>query len=81
MIEALTRSSRLLAAAFVVSALVGFGAPAQAADAEACMSAAECHGPLPQIYVKCRNGHTKCAHWACVHHKCAVQTCGRIGRK
>lgn len=78
MIKILTKSSPLLAAAIALSALVGAAAPAQAAAR--CVRASQCHGPLPQICVKCRNGRTECAHWACVAHRCVVQTCGRIGR-
>jgi hypothetical protein len=77
MITAATRSAKLFAAMIVVSALVGAGAPAQAADAERCIRAAQCHGPLPQICEQCGNGKSACAHWACVHHKCVVQICPR----
>jgi len=47
------------------------------AAAERCAEAPECHGPLPQICARCRDGHSECAHWACVHHKCVVRTCPR----
>ncbi len=77
MISALTRPSRLFAAIVLLGALVGAGAAAQAADVQRCMTAEECHGPLPQICEKCKDGKDACAHWACVHHKCKVEICPR----
>ena len=76
MISASTRPSRLFAAIVLFSALVGAGA-AQAADVQRCMKADECHGLLPQICEKCKDGKDACAHWACVHHKCTVEICPR----
>jgi len=75
MIGALTKTSALLAAVIAFSALAGTGAPAKAAGAARCNDAWECHGPLPQICVRCRDGHTECAHWVCVRHRCVVETC------
>ena len=75
MIKAVTGILLLLAAAVALSGLLGAGAPAQAAAVAHCMEAWECHGPLPQICVRCRDGHSECAHWACVRHKCVVETC------
>ena len=74
MINALARNSVLFAVIIVLSALVG--APAQAANSDRCRTASQCHGPLPQICMRCSNGHSACAHWACVHHKCEMQICG-----
>jgi len=73
MITASTRTSGLFAAIVVLSALVGAGAVAQAADVQRCKWADECRGPLPQICEKCKDGKDACAHWACVHHKCKVE--------
>jgi hypothetical protein len=70
MVKALTRTSLLFAAIIALSALVG--APAQAAY---CVRASQCHGPLPDLCIKCPNGHNGCAHHACVHHKCVVRYC------
>ena len=77
MIAALTRPSRLFAAIVLLSALVGAGAAAQAADVQRCMAADECRGPLPQICERCKDGKDACAHWACVHHKCTMEVCPR----
>ncbi len=77
MIKALTRPSRLFAAIVLLSALVGAGAAAQAADAQRCMRADECRGFLPQICERCGDGKEACAHWACVHHKCTMEICPR----
>jgi hypothetical protein len=71
MTKALTRTSLLFAALIALSALVG--APAQAADR--CTSASDCHGPLPQLCKKCKDGSDGCAHHACVHHKCVIRYC------
>lgn len=76
MIKALMRTSLLTAGIVALAALaLGAGAPAQAAKADRCVQAWDCHGPLPQICLKCSDGHFECAHWACVHHRCVVQTC------
>ncbi len=75
MIKALTRTVLLLSALVVLSPLGGAGSAAQAA--ERCHVADECKGPLPQICVRCRDGKDVCAHWACVHHRCVVETCPR----
>lgn len=74
MIKSLTLTSTLFAAILALSALVGAGAPAQAAGY--CNRASQCHGPLPQICERCRNGHTECAHHVCVHHRCGMRICG-----
>jgi len=76
MIKALQRTSPLFVAIVVLSALAG--ASAQAAGR--CVRASQCRGPLPQICERCGNGHTACAHWACLAHKCTVQICGRVTR-
>lgn len=73
MLKALTRTSMLLAAIISVSALTSGSAPA----AERCNTAKQCHGLLPQICMRCSNGHEACAHWACVRHRCVVETCPR----
>ena len=54
MINALARNSVLFAVIIVLSALVG--APAQAANSDRCRTASQCHGPLPQICMRCSNG-------------------------
>jgi hypothetical protein len=72
MIKALTRSPTLFAAIVTLNALVG--GPVQAA--ERCTTAQQCHGPLPQICMRCSGGQFACAHWACVRHACEVQMCG-----
>lgn len=74
MIEALKRTSLVLAAIVALSALTGAGARAQAADR--CHRADECHGPLPQLCKRCPDGRDGCAHWACVHHRCVIRYCG-----
>jgi hypothetical protein len=73
MIKALTTTVLLLAALLVLSPLGGAGAPAQAADR--CSVADECHGPLPQLCKRCKDGRDGCAHWACVHHRCVIAYC------
>jgi hypothetical protein len=78
MVKVLKRSSPVFAAIVALSALAGAGAPAQAAGH--CVRASQCHGPLPQICERCSNGHSVCAHWACVEHRCVVQLCGRVTR-
>ncbi len=80
MITALIGSSRLFAAIIVLGAVASVGAPAQAADAQRCIKAAECHGFLPHFCEVCSNGESACAHWACVHHECVMQTCERSAR-
>ena len=75
MIKVLGRTSLLLAAVVALSALAGASAPAQAAGAAKCNVAWDCHGPLPFICMRCSTGQYECAHWACVRHTCAVQTC------
>jgi hypothetical protein len=74
MIKALTGTLLLLAALIAVSTLPGAGVPAQAADR--CHRADECHGALPQLCKKCRDGKDGCAHWACERHRCVVRYCG-----
>jgi hypothetical protein len=77
--KALTRTATLFAAIVALTALAGVGPSAQAA--ERCRVADECHGPLPQICERCRDGHDVCAHWACVRHRCVVEICpGRYHR-
>lgn len=71
--KALTRTATLLAAIVAVSALAGVSAQA----AERCRTAEQCKGPLPQICVRCSDGKDVCAHWACVRHRCVVETCPR----
>jgi hypothetical protein len=78
MIKDFARSPRLFGAIIALSALVGAGASAQAAGY--CSRASQCRGPLPQICERCSNGHTACAHWTCVAHRCTVQICGRVTR-
>lgn len=74
MIAVAMRSVQLLAAMIALSALVSVGgAPAQAA--QRCITAKQCHGLLPQLCIKCKNGREGCAHWACVSHKCVVRYC------
>lgn len=75
-----TSALLLFAATVALSASLGLGAPAQAAEEGRCIIAKQCHGPLPQICEKCSNGHEACAHWACVRHRCVVQVCGRAVR-
>jgi len=67
----------VLAAAVALSTLAGASAPAQAAMAAKCEQAWDCHGPLPQLCVRCKDGHSECAHWACVRHKCAIEYCAK----
>ena len=74
MIKALRRTSLLLAALVVLSALPGTTAPVQAADW--CHWADQCHGPLPQLCKRCGGGRNGCAHWACVRDHCVVRYCG-----
>jgi hypothetical protein len=73
MLKTLTRTLPLFAGIVALSALVG--APAQAGEGARCLKASQCRGPLPDICMKCRNGHSACAHWACVHHRCVVRIC------
>jgi hypothetical protein len=62
------------AAIVALSALACAGAPAQAAEGARCLRASQCHGALPHICRRC-DGHTACAHWACVRHRCEIRTC------
>ncbi len=75
MIKVLRRVLPLLAVIVAISALAGAGAPAQAAKAARCNQAWDCHGPLPFICMRCSSGSFECAHWTCVRHHCAVETC------
>ena len=69
MIKALSFAAILAAGALI-------GAPAQAAEGQKCLRAAQCSGPMPFICVWCpKENKVGCAHWACLHHKCAIQTC------
>lgn len=74
MIKTLTKTALLLSALVVLSPLAGVGTAAQ--GAERCRVADECKGPLPQICRRC-DDHDVCAHWACVRHRCVVETCPR----
>jgi hypothetical protein len=40
-----------------------------------CVTAADCHGALPQLCRVCPNGGDGCAHWACVDHTCEIAYC------
>jgi hypothetical protein len=68
-------SSLAFAALIALSTLAGSAAPAHAAKGKSCSTASQCHGILPQLCIKCKNGGEGCAHWACVHHKCVVRYC------
>jgi hypothetical protein len=74
MIKVLRIVLPLLAGIVALSAMGGVGT-AQAAAAAKCNVAWDCHGPLPFICMRCSTGQYECAHWACVRHTCAVQTC------
>jgi hypothetical protein len=75
MLKTLARSTLLLAAAVTVSTLFGAGSPAQAQEPQFCIRASQCHGILPLFCIQCSNGQFACPHWACVRHRCVVQTC------
>jgi len=77
MIRALTRTALLSAALIALSALAGIGLSARAGEGDFCNKASQCHGFLPHICERCSGGHSACAHWACVHHRCEIQTCPR----
>ena len=57
-----------------LSALAGTFAPANAQEVH-CIRASQCHGPLPHICRKCKDGGDRCAHWACVRHRCTISIC------
>jgi hypothetical protein len=76
-IKPLARTLPLIAAAIALSAMLGVGAPARAADAQHCMTASDCHGPVPQLCKRCRSGRGGCAHCSCVARKCAIRYCAR----
>jgi hypothetical protein len=65
------------AAVVALSVLAGTAVPAQAGEGQRCLIARQCRGPLPDSCIKCSDGKSHCAHWACVHHKCAVRYCPR----
>lgn len=69
--------SLAFAVMIALSTLAGAVDPAQAARGDWCRRASQCHGILPQLCIKCKNGHDGCAHWACVHHRCVVHYCSR----
>jgi hypothetical protein len=71
MLKVIIEKSVLLLGISLLSALVGV--PALAADR--CTSAAQCHGPLPQICMKCSDGRFGCARWACVRYRCVAYMC------
>lgn len=50
-------------------------APADA-GVNACKTAADCHGALPDICEVCPNGGTACAHFVCMAGTCEVAICG-----
>jgi hypothetical protein len=73
-----TTISKSALAVFVAWAALVVG-PSLAA--KECMTAAQCRGPTPKICMRCSNGTSACAHWACVHHTCEIQTCaGKMTR-
>lgn len=76
MIRALTRTALLSAALIASSALAGV-ASVQAGEGDSCNRASQCRGFLPHICERCSGGHSACAHWACVHHRCEIQICPR----
>jgi hypothetical protein len=41
----------------------------------ACVTAADCKGPLPRVCEVCRPGGEACAHWACVAGTCEIKIC------
>jgi hypothetical protein len=41
-----------------------------------CENASQCRGALPHFCRRCDNGHSACAHWACIRHRCEIATCG-----
>jgi hypothetical protein len=63
-----------LAFAVVIALSALAVAPAQAARGDWCRRASQCHGPLPDICRRC-DGHSRCAHWACIHHRCVIRIC------
>ena len=70
----------LFATIIAAGTLVSVAAPAQAEDAQRCVRASQCTGPLPFICVYCpKLNHAVCAHHVCVHHRCEVQTCPEFG--
>jgi hypothetical protein len=46
-----------------------------------CKTSRDCHGPLPQLCMRCQNGNRNgremeaCAHWKCVRDRCEVAVC------
>jgi hypothetical protein len=40
-----------------------------------CVTAADCHGALPDLCKVCPNGGDGCAHFACVDHQCEIAFC------
>jgi hypothetical protein len=77
MSKTFVRRAALLAAIVVLTALAGAGAPARAGEGDPCTKASQCRGFLPHFCKVCSNGRSACAHWACVQHKCEIQSCPR----
>lgn len=44
-------------------------------DTNGCVTAADCHGALPDYCLVCSDGSTGCAHWACDLGQCQIATC------
>jgi hypothetical protein len=40
-----------------------------------CLTAADCHGALPDLCKVCADGSDGCAHWACVDQACEIEFC------
>jgi hypothetical protein len=44
-------------------------------DTTGCLTAADCHGALPDYCLVCSDGSAGCAHWSCVLGQCEIATC------
>lgn len=64
-------------AATLFAVIAALAAPARAAEGDSCNKASQCRGLLPHFCKVCSNGKSACAHWACVQHKCEIQSCPR----
>lgn len=53
----------------------GQGCDPQVSGRCQCLTAADCHGPLPALCERCPDGRAECAHFDCVDGTCKIAIC------
>jgi hypothetical protein len=74
--NAIRKNGWRLLVGLAVFAAVGTPAAFAVEKSPFCEKASQCRGPLPHFCRRCDNGHSACAHWACIKHHCEIATCG-----